>query len=531
MLIDTKNVELPQIFAADICIIGGGVAGIVLATELLASEHDIILLESGDVEYDQDTQNLYKAESRPKLFPAPVYSRLRFLGGSSNHWENSTERFDAIDFAKRDWVKDSGWPITYNAVAQYYPAAEQYCGVKKLGYDFAFWQNKFHFKDAFDGSELFQSAIAKSALQPTRFFMAYGKKLTDSTKIRIIKNANVVDLDFEEQSETVKSVKFQSLNKSLHQVNAKIFIMCLGGLENPRMLLHFNEKYNNKIGNQFDNVGRYFMEHPTIRAAQFIPFKDNVLGDAYNGITDVSAHLRVRCKLKESAQIKYKTNNLRLFFNKQTKLELSQGIESAHVLSEGMNKSETPENFGGHLMNVLKDADLIAEAYLRKKFQTSYFEDADNFGGYQIVSMLEQTPDRNNRIYLGTETDQLKLKKLKIDWSVSQYDKDKAWQTLTLLAQDPWLQSIGRMRLLDHNEERIWGSQLGFGQHHIGTTKMSDNIEHGVVDSSLKVYGTKNLYISGSSVFPTGGHVPPTLTIVALTLKLADELKKMIEYV
>lgn len=528
MLVDVTKINNSQVYNTDVCILGGGVAGIVLANELEGNDTKVIMLDSGNESYHLETQELYKAQSVPEHFPAPFYSRLRFLGGSSNHWENSTERLDPIDFEKRDWINDSGWPIKYGDVLEYYPAAEQYCGVGKDGYQLDFWQNKLRFKDSFSGSELFHTALAKSPQIPTRFFKKFGSRLVKSKNINIFKNANITDLVFNHELQKVISVKFSSLNKIPHQVNAKIFIMCFGGLENARMLLHFNEKNANKLGNEFDNVGRYFMEHPTIRAAHFFPFKENTIDKVYEGIPDTSMQILARGKLNKSAQIKNKTINIRLFFNKQTKLQLSEGISSAHILADSMNKSETPDNFGSHLVNVLKDADLIAEQYLRSKFNSSFSEDADSFGGYQIISMIEQTPSRNNRIYLGTETDQLNIKKLKIDWKVSSNDKENAWKTLRLFAQDPWLQSIGRVRLLEDEKYRIWGSQLGFGQHHMGTTKMSNIAQNGVVDPSLKVFGTSNFYISGSSVFPTGGHVPPTLTIVALTIKLADELKKIL---
>jgi choline dehydrogenase-like flavoprotein len=303
--------------------------------------------------------------------------------------------------------------------------------------------------------------------------------------------------------------------------------MCFGGIENARMLLTFNEKYNDKLGNQFDNVGRYFMEHPTIRAAHFYPLH-NKLNKIYSGILDGPHFIHGRCKLKESTQYKYHTNNLRLYFNERSKLDLSHGISSSHILTDGLKNKEIPDDFGIHLVNVLKDIDLISEAFLRKKFNTSFVSDANDFLGYQVVSMIEQTPDKNNRITLGNTRDPLNIKKINIDFRVTESDKKNAWRSLELLAQDPVLQSLGRIRLLKKRESRIWGSQLGFGHHHMGTTRMSHKMENGVVDPSSKVFGTQNFYVAGCSVFPTGGHVPPTLTIVAMAIKLANELKRII---
>lgn len=530
MIVDANTLKNAEFFKADICILGGGVAGIVLANELLNSNKSIILLESGHEHYETPTQELYKAESVPQLFPNPMVSRLRFLGGSSNHWENSTERFDPIDFEKREWVSDSGWPIRYEELDQYYSDAEEYCGVGREGYSFDFWKNKLNSTDVFSKSKLFDSVVSKAPFLPTRFFAEYGESLVGSKSIRIIKNANVVDLEYDRETQAVKTVKFRTFQDLSHKVNASVFIMCMGGIENARMLLHFNEKHDDQLGNQFNNVGRYFMEHPTIRAAHLLPFHDDTLDPIYLGtmVDSLNVRVRGRASLSGSAQYKHQTNNLRMYFVKQSKIALSDGISSSHLISDSLSDAELSDDFGKHLMNIIKDIDHIAESFIKKELDVSLFDNAYEFGGYQIISMIEQTPDRENRIKLGSERDALGLKKVKIDFRVSESDKQAAWKTLELLSQDQAIQSIGRIRLLKERESRIWGSQLGFGQHHMGTTRMANNAENGVVDSSLKVFGTKNLYVSGSSVFPTGGHVPPTLTIVAMSIRLARELRDVV---
>ncbi|VAW87008.1 Glucose-methanol-choline (GMC) oxidoreductase:NAD binding site [hydrothermal vent metagenome] len=526
MIIDANSIEDSDILQAEICILGGGVAGIILANELLNSNKSIILLESGGEMYNNKTQELYKAESTPPHFPNPHFSRLRFLGGSSNHWENSIERLSPIDFKKREWVRDSGWPITYDEVARFYPDAEDYCNVGGDGYDFNFWKKKLKSDDAFLASDSFNSVVSKSPLIPTHFYSQHSEKLKNSNNIRIIKNSNIIDLEYDKETQIVQSVTFRTLQNIQKKVYAKKFVMCLGGIENARMLLLFNEKFENTLGNRSDNVGRYFMEHPTIRAAHLLPFYEYYLDKIYyDGTMDKGLHIRARASLSEDAQTKYRTNNLRMYFSKQSKLTLSDGVSSAHIISDSLQSNELPNNFGEHLLNALQDIDHISESLLKQEFDVSLFDDVHRFGGFQIISMIEQTPDRNNRISLGHEKDQLGLKKIKIDFRITQSDKDSAWKTLELFAKDPGIQLLGRVRLLKERENRIWGSQLGFGQHHIGTTRMSHTAEKGVVDSNLKVFGTKNFYISGSSVFPTGGHVPPTLTIIAITIRLAHELR------
>lgn len=528
MIIDALSFDGSKEFHADICIIGAGVAGIVLANELISSGNKIILLESGNEAFEQGLQDLYQSEDIPEYFPDTTQSRLRMLGGSSNHWENSTERFDPIDFKKRNWVENSGWPIEYSEVEKHYLKAEDYCGVHADGYNLADWEKKLSFKDLCENSDAIDSAIVKVALPPTRFFDKYGGNLNQSGSVKVIKNANLTDLDFNTESQRVTQVTFKSNIAIAHHVTASIFILCMGGIENARMLLIFNEKYSNKLGNRYDNVGRYFMEHPVIRAAQFYPY-ENTLPDLYAGVYYDQRLVKGRLKLKEKTQYKHQTNNLRLRLVRSSKRVLSDGISSMHILSDEIGEGRVPDGFGAHIVNVLADIDLIADSVIRKTTDNILNSSADDYGGYQVLAMIEQSPDYNNRITLGKARDRFNLKRTNIEWSVTESDKNMAWASLRLLATDSGLHQYGRVRLLRERESRIWGSQLGFSQHHMGATRMSHSEKEGVVDGQAKVYGTKNLYIGGSSVFPTGGHVPPTLTIVAMAIKMANDLKEVIQ--
>lgn len=528
MLIDAHELKNPQNFSTDICIVGAGVSGIVLANELRSVNKNVILLEAGGEKYDEKIQQFYQAQSYPGNFPDPMDSRIRVLGGSCNRWLNSTERLDAIDFEKRSWVSDSGWPINYSELLQYYKIAEDYCGVGSDGYNVEKWMGKEGFENICQGSDTLIPAMVKNALPYTRFFDKYGNDLSQSPNVRVFSHAAVTDLSFDIEKQVVNGVTFQSNPDVKHQVQAKIIIFCMGGIENARLLLQFNQKYNDVLGNKNDNVGRYFMEHPTIRAAQFYPIGGRPLPVAYKGVFDNSRSLRLRLKLNDKTQNHYQTNNLRIFFNPKPRRILSDGISSSHIVLDRLSDAEWPENFGQHLTNILGDLDLIADSFSRKAFDTPLFSTSDDITGYQIISMIEQTPNRNNRIILGDEKDPFGSRKVKILWTLSESDKEQALKTLRLLSQDAGLSAWGRVRLLPERASRIWGDQLGFAQHHIGTTKMGTSMKDGVVDQECRVFGTKNLYMAGSSVFPTGGHVPPTLTIAALTARLADTIKRKV---
>ena len=524
LIFDGRNLTQNTVVNADICIIGGGVAGLVIAKELSKSNKNIVLIESGDEGFSMENQSLYAPDQKnDTLYPDPTYTRLRFLGGASNHWENNTSPLDKIDFEKKEWIKNSGWPIKYDDIKNYYSLAAKYCGVNDGNYNVDKWANKLDAPDLVRASDILDTGIAKASIPPTRFFAVHGEDIVSAKSVRIFKNSNVTDIEYDNISQKVKKIFFETSPGTRHEVNAKIFVMCCGGIENARLMLHFNQKYKNKLGNTHDNVGRYFMDHPMVRGAHFYPHKKLNL-KLYKGAKLNDNLVLGYFKLSDNALHTHQVSNARMPIVLASNYTISDGISSHHIMMDSFNKGEIPDDFGTHLLNFINDIDMVAEAVSRKAFDTKLFDYADEKTVYQIPMMVEQTPNRNNRIKLGKNKDVYGIPKIDIEWEVTNEDKERAYKTLNIFANEIGALGLGRIRVLQERDERIWGDQLGFGHHHMGTTRMGFNEREGVVDSNLKVFGTNNLFVSGSSVFPTGGHVPPTLTIVSLSIRLARYL-------
>jgi choline dehydrogenase-like flavoprotein len=521
MLHDGDKINENTKIVTNVCILGGGVAGIVLANELKDKFEDIVLIESGGESYTQEAQDLYKPSVKPQLLPDPSYSRLRFLGGSSNHWENNTSPLSPIDFEYRDWIPHSGWPISFSDITPYYDMAAFYCGVGQDGYDTKFWTERFNDRNLAENAKQLETRIAKASLPPVRFFHSYGELLKASNSVHIYKNSNLTDVTFDTKTKKIKQVDIVS-NSGVHfQIHADVFIMCLGGIENARMLLVFNEKYNNMLGNQGDKVGRYFMEHPTPRAAQILVDNPEQF-DLYKSHNVNNKHVIGFFSLSDQTLAQEATTNLRIPLVPTTNYSLSDGISSSHIIGESLAKGELPDNIGSHLYNIISDIDMVAEGIARKKFDYRLFEHANETAGFLCPMMMEQTPNLSNRVKLSKTKDRFGIPQILIDYEVSNDDKNRVWKSLNIVATELGANSLGRMRLLKNREPRLWTNQLGFSHHHMGTTRMSEGPDSGVVDKNSLVFGTENLFIAGSSVFSTGGHVPPTLTICALSIRLSN---------
>lgn len=529
MIIPGDRLQNTTAIEADVCIMGGGVAGIVLANELASSQIKIVVIEAGSEDYSVEVQDAYKAEHSTQWYPDPLRSRMRMLGGSSNHWENNTSPLDPIDFEKRSWVEDSGWPISYDDLEPFYRSAGVYVGVADDGYETSYWEKKLGERDLAKNSKVLETGIAKASTPPARFFAMHGQALTTSESVEVYTDAYVVDVEYDTEKQRVSKAFFETKPGLRHSVKAKTFIMCFGGIDNARMMLAFNEKYNDQLGNTFDNVGRYFMDHPVVRAANFFPHQRDQFG-FYQGNDLQSRIVLGFFKFRQDVLIEQSLNNLRMPLSSASNYLISDGISSHHILTDSLSNGSIPENFGTHILNYVKDLDMVAEAISRKAFKKPLFDDADEFGGFQVPLMMEQTPNRESRIALGDEKDAFGVRRVNVDWRLNQSDKDQMWRGLEMFANEIGGLALGRVKLLKEREDRLWESQLGYGHHHMGTTRMSNTPEKGVVDANQKVFGTQNFFLGGSSVFPTGGHVPPTLTIVAMSIRLAKMVREEMKY-
>ncbi|MEI8648938.1 hypothetical protein P4S73_15365 [Paraglaciecola sp. Hal342] len=226
----------------------------------------------------------------------------------------------------------------------------------------------------------------KAAIPPVHFFTKYGQPLVEASNVTIFKNANLIDLEFDKVTSDVKQITFTNYSGVRQLVTADRFILCLGGIENARLMLVFNEKYENLLGNTSDSVGRYFMDHPVLRAAKLYP-EDKEKLSLYTMRKEVGDRLlNGFIEISEEALNAKKLSNIRVPLAPASHYVISEGIESFHVLGTAWEEKELPDNFGQHVVNVLSDIDMVTEAISRKAFGDKLFDYSDDFGGMICLS-------------------------------------------------------------------------------------------------------------------------------------------------
>ncbi|MEN8174346.1 MAG: GMC family oxidoreductase [Pseudomonadota bacterium] len=505
MYLDAR--ELPEYspLEADVAIVGGGPAGITLARALAKSGAEILLVESGGLEPDAETQNLYHGQSVGIPYPLEG-SRLRFLGGSSNHWGGYCLPLDEIDFEQRDWVPYSGWPISRDELAPYYAAASEIVEIAPARFDdAAYWE-------AETGEPLlpFPAGRLKHRFYqfspPTRFGTRYGPELERQHNIRVVLHCNVTNIATGPAAEAVRHLDTRTLTGLSHRIHAKTYILATGGIENARLLLLSSDRVPSGLGNQHDLVGRFFMEHPHLGG-----FADVVLADPDRLATIY--HDRILVKERPAQVAFVPTPDL---LRRKRLLNASFTI----ALGEKYSGDETGDRASQHLDMLRAAAAIVSRGS----------EDLRPTGGttigarYGIGCACEQTPNPESRVTLSTQTDTLGLRRARLDWRLAEQDRRSVVEHMRSFAYEFGALGLGRIRLLVEDDGQ-WPDIVSGGSHHMGTTRMSHDPKTGVVDANCRVHGMSNLYVAGSSVFPTCGSANPTLTLVALAMRLADHLK------
>lgn len=507
MHIDARYLENNSLIEGDICIIGAGAAGISMAMEWMNTPHKVILLEGGGFEYDAQVQELYAGKATGQHYFPLKSIRLHYFGGTTGHWAGWCATFDAIDFKKRDWIPQSGWPITLEDINPFYPRAQKYVEVGPEQFDVSQWQEKDKtlIPLPLDENKVWSKMWEFSP--PTRFGTKYRDAIVHAKNIHLYTYANVVDITANEPVSEIKEVTVKNHAGKQHIVRAKYFILACCSVQNARILLAANKQASKGLGNDYDHVGRYFMEHLEIKTSSLW------LADP----ADVKLYMIEFGKTKARAE-----------------LAISEKMQSEHRILNG-TCSLSPLELAANepsFIEVWKDEKNAMDNSIKKlgaDVKPAKLNIPKGFKAYQLFTRMEQAPNPNSRITLDTEKDSLGMPRAMLHWELTALEKNSLRTINTIIGEEAGRVSMGRVKVYDYlqdEKDESWPKFTGGGWHHMGTTRMSHDPKQGVVDADCKVHGISNLYTAGASCYVTAGAVNPTLTLIALTIRLSDHLKK-----
>ena len=521
MLIDGGTLPAGHLLDTDLCIIGAGAAGITLGLAF-AGHPDVrvCLVESGGFEFDAAVQELYRGDTLGTPYEA-YDTRMRMFGGSTNHWGGWCRPLEAMDFELRPWVAHSGWPIGLADLAPYYDEAGVLCEVGSLDLGVGIWAERLGLPAlGLDDSRLRNLLFQVSP--PTRFGEVYRAPLLAAGNLTLCLNSSVLGFVRPAGGRMVERVEaVGTLARNRFAIRARCFVLACGGIENARLLLS-SSRADDGLPDPHDLVGRFFMEHAHFNLGQL------ALSHAWDprlylhstpvagaGGMAINAHLGLRPEVERAAQIAAVAVQVR------PRLP-SHGEKSLQRILGSLRQGRYPDDLGFHLQRVLADLGAIT-GVVGDKLVHTLFPGESSGTILSLRSVGEQVPNPDSRILLTETTDALGLPKVLIDWRLAELDLLTLRRAGEILAEEFGRLGLGRMQLAYSGE--VEQDFIEWGYHHIGTTRMADDPRRGVVDRHCRLHVAENFYVAGSSVFPTGGAGTPTITLVALALRLADHLK------
>ena len=521
-IMDARDFPSQLALECNVLIVGAGSAGLTLAQEFAGKHDDVIVLEAGGESIHRPGQRDFRGRYTSALKGRPLsISRWQGLGGSTSRWAGQCGRMTQADFEHRPWVANSGWPFGLDVLDPFYARAE---ALLSLG--------------SFDEDRPVAVDEQGSATLVTHDFRFPAERnlatqlddeLRASRNVRIIINATAINIETNPSADFVSGIRVDNGQGQQSTIRARQVVLAANGVENTRLLLNSTSVCEQGLGNDADNVGRYFMDHPYFSAAVLGLDDANQLWPE-STIEDYS-DLFERRVIKiiqfdtDWAEAQQLVNCGAMFVGRQRfkahPSYLSTSVDNFHTLLELIQERQLSDPETRRLLpRAVKDITSTIGAYSRSLRTHQRRRDSAT-----VRSTVEPVPDRSSKIRLSAEKDSFGIPLPEIDWRLGNLERHSLLKMHELLARELDRSGISLDVRLDSDPATGWPVPLQGGRHYIGTTRMHEGPQSGVVDSNCRVHGIQNLFIAGSSVFPTASYVNPTLTIMALAIRLADHLK------
>jgi choline dehydrogenase-like flavoprotein len=517
-----------ELIETDLCIVGAGPAGITVAKQFQTGRTRVCLLESGGRAVERRPQRRNRGESVGYPIHRLDQSRVRAFGGTSRHWPPdeglAIRPLDPIDFETRSGLPWSGWPFDRAHLEPWYVSAQAVCQGGPYDYDPSGWteggNNALCLDDDTVGTTVFQHGPAA--------FDGYHAELADAPAVTVFQHATVTELlPDDHDRDRVDRVDVRRDDGSHFFVRARVFVLAAGGIENPRLLLLSRRAQPSGLGNAYDLVGRFFAERLSARTGYIVPDSPELIDQAafYDIRPARGTRVQGALRVAEAVQAERQLRNCAFFLLRRDASITAEAVRSLATMVKAARRRPVAPGMLGHARNVVTGARGLA-GYAAGSVA------ARRGAGHARPEVLvirvqgEQAPNPDSRITLGERTDEFGLPVARVGWRVGEDDVASIRTSQELLdaaLRGAGLGRVGGMLGSEHPPVLFEGNY-----HHLGATRMHPDPGRGVVDADAKIHGVRNVYVAGSSVFPTYGCSNPTLTIVALALRLADHVGKQL---
>jgi choline dehydrogenase-like flavoprotein len=563
VLADARTVSDGEVIESDVCVLGAGPVGLVLARLVGADGARICMLEGGSLDFGADFSDTLDGEVTGDSYLPLRESRAHGFGGTTRIWRSEVARdtwgarygtLEEFDFEQRDDDPHTGWPFKRGHLENYYERAAEICEIDPLWEDQLVWENPLCAVPLPLGNGV-STRIVRYGFQSvfTETYLDWAKQADNVT---VYLHGRALEIESNNAGRTASRVLVASAPGRSFRVAARLFVLALGGIENARLLLLSNTAQGRGLGNQHDLVGRFFMDHPTAnclllpagpRAVERMALYDTLLrGDRVaQGILTLSDETLRHERLLNSGSILAPTIRRQM-----------RALRSVSMLRSAVRARQFPVGGVKAVRNIALGIDVVAAAAYRRLVKmrptleattrfwptTRLLNTLDvghisgwsrlpvagrRFRTFSLFQIIEQGSEPDRRVTLSSRKDSFGQPLSRLHWFIAERELESMLRTQQILATAFAHAGIGKLVKSDElaRDGDVLRSIFPSAHHHMGTTRMHTDPRHGVVDENCRVHGMTNLFVSGTSVFPTGGYINPTLTAIALSVRLADHVK------
>ena len=540
MLIDGRGIAPASRVSADVCVIGTGPAGAVVAAELARRGVDVVVVEGGGQRYTDRHVDTYRGDPAGDPHDPLESVRQKRLGGTSLVWGGRCAPLDPVDLRPREWLGSAGWPLSDDELAPYYRRAQRHLDAGDYEYDAArsgLPAAPVPPSDVLDFERTWRWSLPTS-------FAGLMRTLARAANVRLLVEATVVRLERDPVSGAVEEAVVAPRPGAEFVVGANTFVLAAGALESTRILLASDRQTPAGLGNEHDQVGRNYMTHPVGEVGTVVlsPLGRR-LALGYEK-TREGIYARRMLALTAAAQERHGLANLKtaLWFADPMDPEHHDGLLSTFSLTYyALNRAKVGFKSGGtharysetaglrgHVGNVAHDWRRVtrfavswATPRVTRRRALPSFMPLDG-ATCRLRFDAEQQPEPENRVMLSHRRDRFGQRRLQVHYRVSESDRGRIRRSIALIGDEFAKLGLGVVDMGD--TARIDDMPFTDGTHQMGLLRMAESPRQGVVDRDCRVHGCANLYVAGSAVFPTAGAVGPTLTIVALACRIAERV-------
>ena len=520
MHVDLEDPSLPGEFRSEACVVGGGTAGILLAWSLARAGVTVNLLEGGGLSLEERSQCLYEAETPGCPHAGVRDGRFRTFGGASTRWGGGLLPYPEDVLHPPATLGLPQWPLGLEEIEPYYEELQRIMGVALTPFSDELLRT-FRARVPFESPSIRLRYCKTSPFDRRNLARTLGKECLGHRRVTVFTHCNVISVNLEQNGGGVESVSAVNYGGVRTTFGADHFILATGTIEASRLLLASRDVCRTGVGNERDQVGRYFHDHVSLRAALVDEEHRERMIQAF------APYMRGRTLYKARLEASERTRQERgwLSVGAEFPIEEPEGSDEGRVLIllRALQRGEMQRIVQDELRYLPSTAVQIGRMVVAAKVKHRRYVSSR---ARMVVHVdVEQRPDPESRVRLSPERDAVGMPRAVLEWKISAEEQETLHCFALELRRVFQQQGLASLRLKsESNGDEALTMPRRDAFHMMGGLRMGTHPASSVVDGSLRVHGVRNLWVLSCAVFPTGGSSNPTFTMLALGLRMADQL-------